>query len=242
MPFEAEIVNEIKKFISEALEKAIWQGDTTSIDDNLAQFDGLLKLAAAAVTAGTATAVDLTGISTPYAAVDAIVAQMPAAAKKKGGKIYVEPAFYEMYLRDLVALNLYHYSGPQNEAPIEFVHPGTNVAVVSAEGMEGTNAALASYDRNLVYGTDLESDMEVFDIKWDDTEEQFHIKVKWASGVQFYFDDRVALADLSGISPAAAPGSALAAIATNTADLADIKTSVGALADADHVFKTKEQA
>ena len=251
MPFEAEIVNEIKKFIAESLEKAIWQGDTDSADDNLAQFDGLLKLAAAAVTGGTATAVDLTGATTPYDAIDAIIGQMPAKAKKMGAKINVEPAFFEAYLRNLVSLNLYHYSGPQNEAPIEFVHPGTNVAVVAVEGMEGTSTALATYDKNLCYGTDMESDLEVFDIKWDDTEEQFHIKVKWASGVAFYWDDRVAVADLSGISPAAGPGNALAAIAAGVAtiatksagldNLADIKTNTGTLADADHVYKTQEQ-
>lgn len=232
MPFEAEIVAEVKKFIQEALEKAIWQGDTTSVDDNLAQFDGLLKLAAAAVTAGTATSINLTGITSPYAAIDAIVAGMPAKAKKMGGRVYVEPSFFETYLRSLVALNLYHYSGPQNEAPVEFAHPGTNVVIVSTEGLEGTSKALASYDKNLCYGTDMENDMEVFDIKWDDTEEQFHLKVKWASGVQFYFDDRVAVADLSNVGPSATPGAALESIAA----------SVGELADADHVFKTKEQA
>lgn len=259
MPFEAEIVGEVKKFIQEALEKAIWQGDTTSLDDNLAQFDGLLKLAAAAVTAGTATSIDLTGITSPYAAIDAIVAGMPAKAKKMGGKVYVEPSFFESYLRDVVALNLYHYSGPQNEAPIEFAHPGTNVVIVSTEGLDGSAVALASYDKNLCYGTDMENDMEVFDIKWDEKEEQFHLKVKWASGVQFYFDDRVAVADLSNVGNAPAPGAALNAIASGVAtiatksagldNLADIKTNTGniatntgTLADANHVFKTKEQA
>ena len=157
---------------------------------------------------------------------------MPAKAKKMGGRVYVEPSFFESYLRDVVALNLYHYSGPQNEAPVEFAHPGTNVVIVSTEGLDGSSTALASYDKNLCYGTDMENDMEVFDIKWDDTEEQFHLKVKWASGVQFYYDDRVAVANLSNVGPSATPGAALAEIAANT----------GTLADANHVFKTKEQA
>ena len=80
--------------------------------------------------------------------------------------------------------------------------------------------ALATYDRNLVYGTDMEGDLEVFSIVYDETEEQFHIKVKWASGVQIAYDDRVAVADLSGISPVAAPGSALASIAASAAAIA----------------------
>ena len=220
LPYEAEIVAGIRNFIQEALEKAIWQGDTTSLDDNLNNFDGLLKLAAAAVTAGTAVSVNLTGITTPFAAVSAIVAAIPAAAKKRGAKINVDPAFFDAYLAEIVALNLYHYAGPVNEGPTEWVHPGTNVVVVRVEGMEGTSKALATYDRNLVYGTDMEGDLEVFSIVYDETEEQFHIKVKWASGVQIAYDDRVAVADLSGISPVAAPGSALASIAASAAAIA----------------------
>lgn len=242
LPYEAEIVAGIKNFIQEALEKAVWQGDTDSADDNLSNFDGLLKLAAAAVTAGTAVSVDLTGVTSPFAAVDAIIAAIPAAARKRGAKVNVDPAFFDAYLREIVALNLFHYSGPQDEAPTQWIHPGTNVPVVRVEGMEGSATALATYDRNLVYGTDMEGDMEVFSIVYDETEEQFHIKVKWASGVQIAFDDRVALADLSGISYTGTPGAALNAIAANTAtiatksagldNLADIKTNTGNVATA----------
>ena len=49
---------------------------------------------------------------------------------------------------------------------------------------------------------------------------QFHLKVKWASGVQFYFDDRVAVANLSGVGNAPAPGAALNAIAEAAGKLA----------------------
>lgn len=251
LPYEAEIVAGIRNFIREALEKAIWQGDTTSQDDNLAQFDGLLKLAAAAVTAGTAVSVDLTGVTSAYAAVDAMILNAPAKARKKGLKVNVSPALFELYLRDLVAMNLYHYAGPQNEAPREWIHPGTNVVVVAAEGLEGVTDILATFDRNMVYGTDMENDMEVFDIKWDDTEEQFHIKVKWASGVQFAYDAQVAVGDASDVVPGAGPVSIAAiangvsTIATKSAGLDNldgINTAVTGLNAADKVFKTKEQA
>ena len=199
LPYEAEITQAIVAFIQEALEKAIWQGDTASLDPNLANFDGLLKIAGseASVVAPTITATTYRGI------VAQVLAVIPAAARKRGAVIYLSPEAYEGYLLELVNANLYHYRGPQNEAPVEWVIPGTSVKVVRTEGLEGAGKVMATYDRNLYYGTDMEDDKEVFSITYDETNEIFRIKVRWTSGVQIAFPDRVVLADISGITPAA---------------------------------------
>ena len=199
LPYEQEITQAIVAFINEALEKAIWQGDTASVDPNLANFDGLLKIAGseASVVAPTITATTYRGI------VAQVLAVIPAAARKRGAVIYLSPEAYEGYLLELVNANLYHYSGPQNEAPVEWVIPGTSVKVVRTEGLEGAGKVMATYDRNLYYGTDMEDDKEVFSITYDETNEIFRIKVRWTSGVQIAFPDRVVLADISGITPAA---------------------------------------
>lgn len=199
LPYEEEITNAIVAFINEALEKAIWQGDTASLDPNLANFDGLLKIAAGEsdVIAPTITATTYRGI------VAQVLAAIPDAARKRGAVIYLSPEAFEGYLLELVNANLYHYSGPQNEAPVEWVIPGTNVKVVRTEGLAGAGAVMATYDRNLYYGTDMEDDKEVFSITYDETDEIFRIKVRWASGVQIAFPDRVVLADISSITPAA---------------------------------------
>lgn len=199
LPYEEEITNAIVAFINEALEKAIWQGDTASLDPNLANFDGLLKIAAGEsdVIAPTITATTYRGI------VAQVLAAIPDAARKRGAVIYLSPEAFEGYLLELVNANLYHYSGPQNEAPVEWVIPGTNVKVVRVEGLAGAGSVMATYDRNLYYGTDMEDDKEVFSITYDETDEIFRIKVRWASGVQIAFPDRVVLADISSITPAA---------------------------------------
>lgn len=199
LPFEEEITNAIVAFINEALEMAIWQGDTASLDPNLANFDGLLKIAGseASVIAPTITATTYRGI------VAQVLAAIPDAARKRGAVIYLSPEAFEGYLLELVNANLYHYSGPQNEAPVEWVIPGTNVKVVRVEGLAGAGAVMATYDRNLYYGTDMENDKEVFSITYDEKDEVFSIKVRWASGVQIAFPDRVVLADISSITPAA---------------------------------------
>lgn len=198
LPYEQEITDAIVAFINEALEKAIWQGDTASLDANLANFDGLLKIANAEsdVIKPTITATTYRGI------VAQVLAVIPAAARKRGAVIYLSPEAFEGYMLELVNANLYHYSGPQAEAPTEWVVPGTNVKVVRIEGLAGAGAVMATYDRNLYYGTDMEDDKEVFSITYDETDEIFRIKVRWASGVQIAFPDRVVLADISAITPA----------------------------------------
>lgn len=194
LPYEQEITDAITAFIAETLEKAIWQGDTTSQDANLSNFDGILKIAAGEADVVT---VNVAAGSTMRAAIAATLAAIPAAARKRGAKINVAPELFEAYLQELVNANLYHYSGPQDADPEEWVIPGSNVRVVRTEGLEGTLKLVATYDRNLYYGTDLENDLEVFDIKYDDTDEVFHIKVRWASGVQIAFPDRVVVATLA---------------------------------------------
>lgn len=196
LPFEEEITNAIVLFIQEAMEKAIWQGDTTAVDPNLANFDGLLKIANAETDTvkPTLTATSWMGV------VAQMLAAIPAAARKRDARIYMAPSAFEGYLLELVNANLYHYSGPQDQDPEEWVIPGTRVRVVRTEGLEGANAVFASYDRNLYYGTDLENDAEQFSISYDEKEEVFFIKVRWAAGVQIAFPDRAVIASTSGLT------------------------------------------
>lgn len=190
LPYEQEITDAIVAFIQEAMEKAIWQGDTTSQDANLANFDGLIKIA----NAETDTVKPTITATTWSAFVAQIIAAIPSAARKRGAVINLSPAAFEGYLMELVNANLFHYSGPQDEAPTEWIVPGTNVKVVRVEGLDGAGYALATYDRNLYFGTDLESDMEDFSITYDEKDEIFLIKVRWAAGVQIAFPGRVVLA------------------------------------------------
>ena len=44
VPFEEDFTNVQIEGISETLEVALWQGDTTSLDPNLNKFDGLIKI------------------------------------------------------------------------------------------------------------------------------------------------------------------------------------------------------
>ena len=190
LPYEAEITAAIIAWINETLEKALWQGDVDSDDENLSNFDGFIKIAQSE-----ADVIDvaIAANDTMMQAIEKVRVAIPAAARKRGAVIHVSPEDFETYMQELVAANLYHYSGPQDEDPTEWTVPGTRLRVVSTEGLSGTRFILATYDRNLYYGTDMEDDKETFDITYDDRAETFAIKVRWASGVQIAFPNRVVL-------------------------------------------------
>jgi len=190
LPFKQEITDALSAFIQEAVEMAIWQGDTESDDQNLSNFDGFIKLAQ-----GEAGVIDvnIAAADTMTAALEKVRQAIPASVRKRGAVIRVSPEDFETYMVELVNANLFHYSGPQDEDPTEWTIPGTRIRVVSTEGLSGTRYIFATYDRNLYYGTDRENDKEEFVLQYDEKAETFLLKVRWASGVQIAFPDRVVL-------------------------------------------------
>lgn len=193
LPFEEEIVDGLIRWIQDVMETAIWQGDKSSSDPNLARFDGLLKILAGESTVVTETI----AANTPMIdAVNQVYLAIPEGVLKKGVVINLAPGAFRKYVVELVAANLYHYSGPQGEDVNEIVLPGSGAVVRLAYGLTGTDKIVATWDRNLIYGTDLESDKETIDITYDNRAETFAIKARWNAGVQVAFPDEVVVGTL----------------------------------------------
>lgn len=252
LPFEQEVIDGIRASIDEQLERIVWQSSLAGGG----LIDGLLTIANAeasvidvAIPAGTSA---YQGILLVY---DAI----PEKTLKKGVRINVSPAIFRAFTQELVSLNLFHYDVP-NEDLTEVFLPGTGVRVIKVEGLEGSLQILATYDRNMYYGTDLENDREVFKVVYDEKTEGYSVIVKWNSGVQFAFPDEIVVGTFASAPARPEAVASLAAIAQNTAaiadavgdsnellqgmetDLSSIDSHVGTLADVDHIFKTQEQA
>lgn len=194
LPFEEYIADYIVKKVSEQLEKAIWQGDTDSIDPNLKQFDGFLKLIAAAD--------DTIDVVSPQSAsaynrVKAVYMAMPEEAVEQGSAaIHVSPAIFRAFMQDLVEKNLYHYN-PGNEELEEIAFPGSEVKVVKTLGLKGSTQIVGSFDRNLFYGCDEENEKRELVIGYDQKAGSFYVRARWNSGVQTAFPDMVVLSVVS---------------------------------------------
>lgn len=264
LPFEEEVMQGIIASLNMGIETLIWLGNTSLSSDPVKKwFNGFIALASASVSGSTGVVgVNITSGKSAYEGIDQVVRAIPSAVKRYARnmntrvEVNVAPEIFDAYMLDLVALNYVHYN-PEDTDFVEYKHPGTNIWVVSTDGLEGDLHILATYPQNLYYGTDGENDEEILKAWYSEDNGTFRIKAEWKSGVQIAFLDRVVLGTFAA-APVAVAGmnASLSAIAgsaatsaTNSANLATIATNTGAtkdaaaeLANANHVFKTKEQA
>ena len=228
-PFEQYLIDGIVGGINKKLNKAIWQGDKNSLDGDLNKFDGLLAIA------GNDSDVLTESISagaSAYAGLLQVAMSIPEEAVERGAYINVSPAIFNAFMQDLVSANIYHVNpadGIIGEMPI----PGTNIRVRKAAGLTGSLDVLATYDDNLYFGTDLEGSREYVLSEYKRLEGMFCLKAEFNAGVNYAWSDQVVLGTFAATPVAmASVNGTLASIADNTA----------ALADDDHIYKTKEQA
>lgn len=196
LPFEQYIVDGVTTEINKKIEKLIWQGDTSqSSDTDLKWINGILKQLASD---SDKVAVSIAAKTAIYDAIKAVYMAIPEETLERGAEIYVSPANYRDFLQAMVEKNYFHYSGPQDSAPEEFVFPGTDVKVVKTPGLAGVNDRIvASFPENFVYGCDAEGDLEDVKIWFSDDDDLFKLKVKWNSGIAYRFPNQVTLGTIA---------------------------------------------
>lgn len=199
IPFEQEFADKKAKRIASQLEKAIWQGDTTSVDVNLNKFDGLVKLIGAAsgvVAANASTYIsgaplssitDANVISIFDGIYKAIPAQVVAADDMV---IFCGQDLFRQYTIALKNANQFHYS-IDVKADSEFILPGTTIKVIAVQGLNGTNKAYALRLSNLFLGTDLLNEEEKFEIFYAKEADQVRFVSEFKMGVNIAFPDEV---------------------------------------------------
>ena len=196
LPFEQYVVDGITAELNKKIEKLIWQGDTTkTTDTDLKWINGILKQLGSD---SDKVAVSIAHGTAIYNAIKAVYLAIPEEALERGAEIYISPANYRDFLQAMVEKNYFHYSGPQDAAPEEFVFPGTDVKVVKTPGLAGVNNLIvASFPENFVYGCDAEGDLEEVKIWFSDDDDLFKLKVKWNSGIAYRFPNQVVLGTIA---------------------------------------------
>ena len=197
LPFEQYIIDGVTTEINKKIEKLIWQGDTSQASNtDLKWINGILKQLASD---SDKVAVSIAAKTAIYDAIKAVYMAIPEETLERGAEIYVSPANYRDFLQAMVEKNYFHYSGPQDSAPEEFVFPGTDVKVVKTPGLAGVNDRIvASFPENFVYGCDAEGDLEDVKIWFSDDDDLFKLKVKWNSGIAYRFPNQVTLGTIAG--------------------------------------------
>lgn len=241
LPFEQYIVETLTSEVNKKIEKLIWQGDTSKTTDLVLKwYDGILAQLAAD---SDCIDVSISAGSSAYEGILSVYMAMPEEVLDKGGVIFVSPAIYRAFLQDMVAINFYHYAGPQDAAPEEFIVPGTDVKVIKTPGLAGSLEIVGTFADNLVYGTDGENDTEDVDIWWSQDDRLFKYQVKFNSGVAYKYPAMNVLGTFAQApvrpGPVADYSQALGAIATatgtiatNSANIKDNSEAIGNIATA----------
>lgn len=195
LPFEEDFVNGVLEGIQANLEKALWQGDTSSEDVNLKQFDGMLKILNGAEIGGTYSVVEG---DTVTKIINNTYALIPTAAFTKGDVVmYVGTDTYRTYIQELIANGNLVITNTVNDVPMpeSVLIPGTNVRVIGVAGLDNNAVkCVASYKDNFVYGTDLSGDEEKFELWYSQDNREFRLAVEFTAGVQVAYPDMVVIA------------------------------------------------
>lgn len=188
LPFEQDFIDGVISGTNANLEKAIWQGDTDSLDANLNAFDGLNKILDAE--SSVIVPVLSTAPATVSEAIKAVYMSIPVEVLD-GASIVVGMDTYRTYVMELTEKNLFHYNPVVDEAN-ELVMPGTTTKVIGVPGLNSTKRIYAmDLARNVFYGTDMEGDQEKFIFNQDEKQGNHYLIINFNAGVQVAFPDQV---------------------------------------------------
>ena len=188
---DAAFVETILGTTKENVESAIWQGDTTSWNSQLKQFDGLVKIINAAsgtvqanATPYIATAVTAITAANVISVMQAVYAAIPIEILDKTDlKVSVGTHIFRLYQLALTNANLFNFIATDNALGEMKIH-GTNVTVVSTPGLNNINAIYALRDANMFLGVDLENEQEAFKFWYSEDFDLVRFKYRTKLGVQ----------------------------------------------------------
>jgi hypothetical protein len=185
--------------ISSQLEKALWQGNTSSVDVNLNKFTGLISL----ITTAGASVVNANSVpfhgsvetaitaGNVIAIFDSIYKAIPAQVVDKDDMvIFCGMDTFRTYTVALKTANQFHYTVDQ-KANGEFILPGTTIKVIAVQGLNGTNDIVAARISNLFIGTDLLNEEERFEIFYAKEADQVRFVSEFKMGINFAFPDEI---------------------------------------------------
>ncbi len=169
LPFEAEIIDGLVKSINKQVEKGVWTDLITNTDAQL-------------TVASTGTA---------YERVMAVYMALPEAILEDA-VIFVSPATFREYVKDLVDKNFYHYNPADGDLEEIFI-PGSGVKVRKANGLaeQTDDVIFGTSPKNMIYGTDFMDNKEEIKAWFSDDNDTYRIKVRFNYGANVAFPDLV---------------------------------------------------
>lgn len=182
LPFEEKIAESNMNAIKEALEKAVWQGNTV-IEGLLAQIDAESDTVKVSFSDG----------QTATSKVDAVVNAIPTKALAKGVRLFMSYADFRSYVAEQNA-NCCANRSIIDAANEELKYVGdSRITIIPVLGLEGTNKMVAAPADGLVYATDINGSDSVYEMRYDAKERKFDLDVLFNAGTAVKYPEQVVI-------------------------------------------------
>lgn len=196
LPFEKAITDYILKKNAAALDDLIWRGDTSiSGTSNLNFFDGFATQFDASGDVNEANDLGYAALNSTriYAALEATylkaVSTNEAVALSDDFTLWVNRALFTYLQSNYAAKNNFHLD-PKNPNEMTTTLFGYNVKVEAIPGLNTHNSIYGARKSSLIFGTDLESDTDSFELWYSQDDDKIYLRSKFSAGVTTpYFDE-----------------------------------------------------
>lgn len=191
IPFEQVYAEQKAARIAEAIETAVWKGNTavfvTGLNTVLQALSGTLANGNPGnITTGTG--ITSANVSTVF---QAQYTAIPAALIHREDLIcFCGWDTFRLLVNALVLNNWFHYKIEQGQNG-ELYYPGTNMRIVAVNGLNNTNRIFTSYQGNFHFGTDLLGDEDQFKFWQSFDNDQYRFQAAWKMGTQVAFPDQI---------------------------------------------------
>lgn len=194
LPFEAQLTSYLLSLHALELDKLIWQGNKSTGTGNLAWMNGFvqfLTVANGCVNLNTS-GVAAMDANNAYEVFYECFTNTPANVAESGNLVcFAGRESFNFLMKNLVDLNFFHYSPADIATMNEVIVPGTDMRVVRVPGLNGSDAIFTGKSTDFVFGTDLSSDFDNYEMWYSQDKDAIFIRSKFRAGVQVPFLDQI---------------------------------------------------
>lgn len=198
LPFQQVLVNYLLSLHAGELDKLIWKGDKNLIGGNLSKMDGFNKLLTLAngcidLNGGYSAVTSSNAYNLFFDAYELFQASNPDLAENPDTVMFCGVETLSKLRKNMIDLNFFTFT--PNLDPYTQPLFGTTKTVEAVPGLNGTNRIVMAKRSEMVFGTDLESDFDNFELWYSQDDDKLYMRSKFRAGVQVPFLDQIGVFD-----------------------------------------------
>jgi hypothetical protein len=194
LPFEAQLTSYLLSLHAIELDKLIWKGNKSTGSGNLAFMNGFIQfvtVANGAVNLNTSSVAAMDATNAYDIFYECFTNTPEAVAENAAFVCFAGRESFNFLMKNLVDLNFFHYSPAQIASMTEIIVPGTDMKVVRIPGLNGSDAIFTGKSTEFIFGTDLTSDFDNYEMWYSQDDDVIYIRSKFRAGVQVPFLNQI---------------------------------------------------